>query len=183
MKKHIYVCQYLKYIKDILMKYLFFVLGFFFFTQCTIQSKKTISEIAKEIIKNAKNCALITIDSLGVAHARTMDPFLPKKDFTIWMATNPQSLKVQQIKSNPKVTLYYFDPTTMSYVTLQGKALLVNSKEEKNQHWKNEWKNFYKNRDTDYLLIKFTPKDLIVISEKYEILGDSITWKAPNLKL
>jgi len=144
--------------------------------------KKELKEVAFEIIKASKNCALITVDSLGVANARTMDPFLPEEDFTIWMATNPKSKKVKEIQYNSKVTLYYFDKDDPGYVTVQGTAFLVNSQEEKEKFWKEEWNNFYKNRTTDYLLIKVIPSKLNIISEKHEILGDSITWKSPVIR-
>ena len=88
--------------------------------------KKDLKGIAQEIMINAKNCSLITIDSLGIAHARVMDPFLPEENFTVWMATNPKSLKVRQIKDNGQVTLFYFDQKSVSYVTLQGVARIVN---------------------------------------------------------
>ena len=143
--------------------------------------KKDLKEIAREIIISSKNCALITVDSLGVANARAMDPFLPEKDFTVWMATNPKSKKVNEIKANPKVTLYYFDKNNPGYVTIQGIATLVDSQKEKEKFWKEEWKNFYKDRKTNYLLIKFTPSKLNIISEKHNVLGDSITWKSPEI--
>ncbi|UAM98563.1 pyridoxamine 5'-phosphate oxidase family protein [Polaribacter litorisediminis] len=168
------------------MKYLFVLFFVFLFASCDTAPKpikKGIKEIAKEIMRDAKNCALITIDSVGIAHARTMDPFLPEEDFTVWMGTKPKSLKVQQIQKNKNVTLYYFDTKTGSYVTLQGTANSVNSEMEKEKYWKTAWKNFYKNKTTDYLLIKFTPKKATIISEKYSILGDTITWKAPQLNL
>ena len=148
-----------------------------------VKPPKELDEIAREIIQKAKNCALITVDSLNIAHARTMDPFLPEDDFTIWMATNPKSSKVAQIRNNPMVTLYYFDPIDVASVSLQGEAVLINEKEKKQKLWKKEWENFYKNRTTDYLLIKFTPKKLNLISEKHQILGDSTTWRSPEIKL
>ena len=46
-------------------------------------TKKDLKGIAQEIMINAKNCSLITIDSLGIAHARVMDPFLPEENFLI----------------------------------------------------------------------------------------------------
>lgn len=140
-----------------------------------------LNSIAREIITSSKNCALITIDSLGIAHARTMDPFPPDENFNIWMATNPKSKKVNQIKNNQNVTLYYFDNENSSYVTIQGSAKLVNSKEIKEKFWKSEWEKFYKNRTTDYLLIQFTPVKLNIISEKNLILGDPISWKTPEI--
>jgi general stress protein 26 len=143
--------------------------------------KKDLKEIAKEIMIEAKNCALITVDASNIAHVRTMDPFLPEEDFTVWMATNPKSLKVQQIQNNKNVTLYYFDVKNVGYVTLKGIASIVNTQNKKEKYWKKEWEGFYKNRTSNYTLIKFTPNNVNVISEKYNILGDSITWKTPLL--
>ena len=96
-------------------KRLFFVFTALIFA-CNTPTKKDSKQVAKEIMTNAKNCALITVDSLGIAHARAMDPFLPKDNFTVWLATNPKSLKVRQIEKNPKVTLYYFDAKNVGYV-------------------------------------------------------------------
>jgi general stress protein 26 len=166
------------------MKSIVFSLFLIVFASCNNAKnpvKKDLKEIAKEIMIDAKNCALITIDSIGVAHARTMDPFLPEENFTVWMGTNSHSLKVKQIQNNKNVTLYYFDKETVSYVTLQGFASIVNTKKEKEKFWKTAWKNFYKNKTTDYILIKFTPNKANVISEKYNILGDSISWKTPHI--
>jgi general stress protein 26 len=58
------------------------------------------------------------------------------------MGSNPKSLKVAQIKKNKKVSLYYFDKKNIGYVTLQGIASIVHTKNEKNHYWKKEWKNF-----------------------------------------
>ena len=166
------------------MKYFSIFLVLLLFVSCDNAPnliKKNIKEIAKEIMTDAENCAFITIDSLGVAHVRAMDPFLPEEDFTVWMATNPKSLKVQQVEKNKNVSLYYFDVKSVSYVTLQGVVSIVNDAAEKEKYWKITWKKFYKNRTTDYILLKFTPKTATIISEKYKILGDKITWKTPQI--
>ncbi|MDC1237078.1 pyridoxamine 5'-phosphate oxidase family protein [Polaribacter sp.] len=146
-------------------------------------SKMSLKEIAKELMVHAESAALITVDSLGISHVRAMDPFLPEDNFTVWMGTNPKSLKVSQIKKNNLVSLYYFDKESAGYITLQGVATIVNTREKKNRYWKKEWKNFYKNTTTEYILIKFVPNKANIISEKHQILGDSITWEAPKLKL
>lgn len=143
--------------------------------------KLDLKHVVKEIMISAKNCALITVDSLGIAHSRPMDPFAPNTDFIVWMATNPLSKKVSQIKQNNNVTLYYFDPINIASVSIQGTAQLVNDKIAKDSLWKNEWKNFYKNRTTDYVLIKFTPKQLNLISEQHNIFGDTLTWESPQI--
>ena len=159
----------------------FLLVAFISCNKTTKSVKKEVKEIAKEIMVHAKNCALITIDSLGVAHVRTMDPFLPDENFTVWMGTNANSLKIRQIKNNPKVSLYYFHKESVSYVTLQGTASIINTATAKEKFWKNEWERFYKNKTTDYALIKFIPNKINIISEKYSILGDSITWQTPQV--
>ena len=83
------------------MRFYIVLMATLFLTGChnpKVPTKKDLKGIAQEIMINAKNCSLITIDSLGIAHARVMDPFLPEENFTVWMATNPKSLKVRQIK-------------------------------------------------------------------------------------
>jgi general stress protein 26 len=151
---------------------------------CTNQSKVSmeLKEIAKELMIEG-SAALITVDSLGISHVRAMDPFVPEDNFTVWMGTNPKSSKVSQIKKNNLVSLYYFNKESAGYITLQGVATIVNTKEKKDRYWKKEWKNFYKNTTTDYILIKFVPNKATIISEKHQVLGDSITWEAPKLTL
>jgi len=146
-------------------------------------SKMSLKEIAKELMVHAENAALITVDSIGVTHVRAMDPFLPEDNFTVWMGTNPKSLKVYQIQKNKLVSLYYFDKESAGYITLQGVATIVDRRDKKEEYWKEEWKNFYKNTTTDYVLIKFVPNKATIISEKHQILGDSITWAVPKLTL
>lgn len=147
----------------------------------TPEVEKSLETIAREVIIDAKYCTLITTDNLGLFYARPMDPFLPEEDFTIWMATNPKSSKVEQLDYNPRSTLYYFDPNKGAYVTLQGITEIVDSPDIKQKYWKKEWQNFYKNKTTDFLLLKFKPSRGFLISEEHHIFGDSITWAAPKL--
>ena len=138
---------------------------------------------ARDILKNTTTCALITLDEKGRPHARTMDPFAAEGDFTIWMATNPNSRKVAEIKMNPLVTLYYADKADQGYVTLYGSAQLVNDQTEKEKRWKDAWKDFYPNRKEGYLLIKVTPLRLEVINYRMGISGDEITWAPASVDI
>ena len=135
--------------------------------------------VAKEIMTAAGTCALITIDKEGRPRVRVMDPFLPESDFTVWFGTNPKSRKVDQIKKNPKVTLYYLDSDASGYVMIHGIAQLVDGKEEKEKYWKDAWEAFYPNKPEDYLLIKVSPEWMEVISVTRGINGDPTTWKPP----
>lgn len=145
-------------------------------------SREALISAAREIMTSARYCALITNGSAGV-HARAMDPFPPEDDLTVWFGTNSRSRKVQEIRRNPRVTLYYFNRENQEYVVLTGIARVVNDPNEKGKRWKEEWKSFYPNRAKEYLLIKFKPDTLEVVSEKKQIFGDPVTWKPPRVRL
>jgi general stress protein 26 len=138
---------------------------------------------AREVMQAARYCTLVTLDEIGHAQARTMDAFAPEADFTVWMATNPRSRKVSQIRKHPRVTLHYFDPASMGTVTLFGVARLVDDTAEKSRRWKEELKAFYADRDAGYLLIAVTPERLEILSPRHGIENDPVTWKPVTAEL
>src|ERR1043165_6219778 len=132
-------------------------------------SRDELISAAREIMNTARYCALITTDARGSSQARTMDAFAPDEKMIVWLATNPRSRKVAEIRRNPRVTLYYFDRDHQAYVTLYGTARLVNDAKEKSRHWKDDWKVFYPDRDKSYLLIKVMPERLEVVDTSKKI--------------
>jgi len=159
--------------------------GFFLLGGCQSHEKSqpdshdraTLLTAARGVIQNSGKCAFITLDKNGHPQVRTMDAFEPEENFTVWLATNPNSRKVDQIKSDPHVTLYYSDKNENGYVSIYGMAELINDQTEKDNRWKEEWKNFYPDRQKNYLLIKVTPTRLEVINYNKGINGDSVTWQ------
>ncbi len=145
-------------------------------------SRDALISAAREIMTTTRYCALITTGRNGRAQARTMDAFAPEADMTVWLATNPRSRKVAEIRRNPKVTLYYFDRESAAYVTIYGTARLVTAKAEKARRWKDDWKAFYPDRARDYLLIEITPEKLEVVSVTKGIVGDERKWRTPTVK-
>lgn len=142
-------------------------------------SREQLLTTAREIMATARYAALITTGANGRINARTMDPFPPAADMVIWFGTNPRSRKVRELRRNPRVTIYYFDPVAQAYVSIQGTARLVNDPAEKARRWKDEWKDFYPDRENSYLLIAVKPERLEVINVKTGLTGDPNTW-APH---
>ena len=134
---------------------------------------------AREIMHAAGTCALITLNEKDIPVVRAMSPFLPESDFTVWFGTNPESRKVNEIKKNPNVTLYYLDSDASGYVMIHGLAQLVDDPKQKEMRWKDEWEDFYPNRTEGYLLIKVTPQSMEVVSPTRDVIGDAKTWKPP----
>lgn len=140
-------------------------------------------EAAREIMGMQKYCALITLDASGRPHARTMNPFPPEEDMTVWIATNSRCRKVREIQVNPQVSLYYADHKEASgYVLLTGNALLVDEMSEKLKRKRDYWDQAFP--DWNYLvLIKVIPERLEVLNYKRNMLNDDVTWRTPALEL
>jgi general stress protein 26 len=143
--------------------------------------RDTLLSVARQYIENVKYCALITIDSTGYPHARTMDPFQPDEKWIVWLATNPKSRKVNEIRNNQKVTLYYTGNKGVGYVSIIGTARIVNDQSKKDSLWKDGWSRFYKNRKEDYLLIQVVPKRLELLDYKQGIVNNKETWRTPSV--
>lgn len=139
----------------------------------------TLLSAARHIIEAARYCGLVTFDDLGGARVRTMDPFPPESDMTVWMGTHRRSRKVQEIENNPRVALYYPSPDGAGYVTITGQARVVDDPTEKSARWKDEWETFYPDREADYILIMVTPERMEVIDFSRGISGDPETWEPP----
>ena len=151
------------------------------FAQQAQFSREKLISAAREIMTTTRYCALITTDARGRTNARTMDAFAPDENMIVWFGTNPLSRKVSEIRRNPRVTLYYFDRENQAYVTLHGQARLVNDPEEKQRHWKDDWKDFYPDRQKGYLLIEVRPLRLEVVNVKSGIVSKSGAWDPPSV--
>ncbi len=147
------------------------------------EEESEILQTADSIIKAAYYTTLITLDNKNQPRARIVEPFLPEKNYVIWMATNPKSRKVNQLKNNAITTLHYFDKSKLAYVSLMGNAFLVNNDSIKKEKFKDGWEKFYANQEEAYLLIKFVPKTLELISISDNYFGDKTTWKPHQVNL
>jgi general stress protein 26 len=141
--------------------------------------RDSVIKAAREIISHVYFCALITVDSSGTANVRTMNPFPPEDDMTVWMATDTRTRKYQDIKKNPKVSLYYANhAASEGYVTITGKAVLVTDKAEIQKRKREYWDQAFP--DFKYLvLIKIVPERLEVINYKHKMSNASVGWLAP----
>lgn len=168
-----------KYFYPISIPILLILLSFDFFSQTTQfpplreLSRDSLLIYARTIINSAESRVLVTVDEDGKPQARTMAPFHPEEDWTIWLGTFPTSRKVKQIQSDPNVVVFYYEVKSRSYVSISGKAELVNDPELKAKYWKSGWKMFYPDRETQYILIKVTPVKMEICSFKYNLLWDT----------
>jgi general stress protein 26 len=138
---------------------------------------------AREIMQAQTYCALITIDQAGRPQVRTMNPFPPEEDMTVWFATNTNSRKVQQIRNDPRVCLYYADHSKATgYVALTGRAVLVDDMREILKRKRDYWDKAFPGLK-NLVLIKVVPEQLDVLNYKQGALADTVTWRTPSIQL
>jgi general stress protein 26 len=140
-------------------------------------------KIALEIINKADFCALITLDNEGIPEARMMQTLPTDHDFVIWLATKPNTRKVEQIKQNSKVGVYYTGNESSAYVYIKGNATLVNDILLKKKYWKEGWESFYPDMETDMILIKISPLTAQIVSYTHGIVSEELNWSAPIINI
>ena len=141
-------------------------------------SRSQILAGGRDIIQKAGYCSFITAGEGGHPQARIVDPLGPDENFTFWIATNPLTRKVAQIRRDPRVTLLCFDVTTASYATVLARAVIVTDVEEKARHWKAAWTPFYSGgpKGDAVVLIRLAPSRMEVVSEARGLTSDPRTW-------
>jgi len=138
---------------------------------------------ARAIIAAVPYPTFITNGPTGHPQARTVQPLAPDSTWTVWFATNPRTRKVGEVARNPRVALHYFDPATLSYVTLIGRARVVRDRTTKDAHWTPAWDAFYPDRDSSVVLMAVTAERLEVVSTGLKITGDPRTWRPPSVPI
>ncbi len=147
----------------------------------SVINRDTMIIAAKEIIKGTSYCGLATVDATGQPQMRTMNPFPVNDEFITWFATSRTSRKVKEIKSNPRVCVYYADHSSAKgYVSITGVAEVIDDKELLIKMKRDYWSGI-PNWETNFVLIKIVPKTMEVVNYKRGLSSDPNTFSAPKI--
>jgi general stress protein 26 len=131
---------------------------------------------ARELIGTLKFCALITVDANGRPQVRTMNPFPPEEDMSVWMATTTKGRKYAEIQKDPRVTLYYANHAEgAGYVSIAGKAVLVDNMQEVLKRKRAYWDQAFPGLE-NIVLIHVIPERMEVVYYKAGLGGDQTTF-------
>lgn len=122
---------------------------------------EVVLNVAKQIMTAAGCASLITIDEFGLPSSRPVRTFPSDDEFAgITIPSDVNSRKTHHIRSNPTVVLSYIDTPTRGYVTVIGKAVLVDRLEDKKAAWVEPFSAFWPEgpESEDYLLIVVRPE-------------------------
>lgn len=140
--------------------------------------REAIIAAARAIIAADPVGALISVDSLGRARVRSVNTTTPDSTMTIWVATRPDTRKVDQIMGNPNVTLYYNTDEEGSYVSIMGQAHLIMDQEyiESNNPFSEAWtQQFFPEFPENMVLIEIEPIWMEVMGQGISASED--TWR------
>jgi general stress protein 26 len=153
--------------------------------QALVAEDEAVVAAARSIIESAQLATLVTLDDAGHPRARTMDPFPPEAEMVVWMATNRSTRKVREIETDSRATLHYYDAQGIGYVTLLGRAELIDDDAVRASRYKAEWGDFYDDgpHGDDYVLIRFVPFQLEVVSLEHSIASEPKAWKPAIVEL
>ncbi|UCE49977.1 MAG: pyridoxamine 5'-phosphate oxidase family protein [Phycisphaerales bacterium] len=130
-----------------------------------------------ELMETVDVAYLSTIDSNGFPHTRIMSNLRDKKqhpnlagffekhqeDFLIYMVTSSSSAKMQHIRNNPKVSVYFASytevPTDFQCLMLAGEIEEISDQQLKKQLWQSGWEIFWQKGvdDPEYTVLRLMP--------------------------
>jgi general stress protein 26 len=88
-----------------------------------------------ELIKEVKIAMLTTMDDQGRHRSRPMGTQQVEFDGDLWFFTGSDSEKAREIAAHPQVNVSYADPGANRYVSVSGKATLVEDADKMEELW------------------------------------------------
>jgi general stress protein 26 len=140
-------------------------------------NEKEIKKQIATIMEKSEAVFVSTIDEKGNPDIRAMFNLRRKEQFpqiaeiiddcyekfVTFLSTNTSSSKIQQMKLNPNIALYFYvTKERLKGVTLYGKTEFIEDEKTKNDIWEDDWDKYYPQgvKDPDYTLIKFEPTNV-----------------------
>lgn len=130
-------------------------------------------EWALRLMERADAAYLTTLDATGYPRTRAMLNLRNKRqwsalapvfkgheeDLLLYFTTNTSSLKIGQIRANPRVSVYFCDPGQFHGLMLGGDIEIVTDRKLKQAVWQDSWEAYYPlgRDDPDYTILRLTP--------------------------
>jgi len=82
-----------------------------------------------------------------------------KNDFVIYFVTGNSSVKMQQIRANPKISAYFCNPRELQTLMLGGEAEEVKDQEFKQKLWQDGWEIHWPAgaEDPEFTVLRLSP--------------------------
>jgi len=135
--------------------------------------ERAIKELCRNLLEIGWPAYVTTVDRMGFPQTRAMFNLRNRNhfprlteffdgqedDFTLMFTTNTSSTKIDDIKSNRAVSVYYCDPDTWRGVMFSGLIEIVRDSLTKKAIWHPEWNKYYPEgyNDPDHTVLRLLP--------------------------
>jgi len=135
--------------------------------------EKELKQECLNLIEATDAVYLSTIGDEGFPHTRMMSnlrsqkenpgcaKFLEpdKKDFVVYFVTGKSSIKMQQIRANPRICAYFCNPKEIQTLMLTGKVDEIEDMEFKKQLWQDGWEIHWPGgaEDPEFIVLQLKP--------------------------
>lgn len=123
-----------------------------------MKTEKNIT-LLKEKIEDVRICMMTTLSLNNEFSSRPMATANVDEDGNIWFFTNEYTLKTTEISKDNMVSLIYSNPSSHTYMYVNGKAELIDDERKKESYFSAIDKAWFPggSADPNLILIKVTP--------------------------
>jgi general stress protein 26 len=100
-----------------------------------MDSSGTPVERLNQLIRDFELAMFATVHTDGSVHSRPMATGIADANGYLWFFTVTNTDKVDAIRENDNVAVAYADPASQRYVSVSGRAQLLNNPEKKKELW------------------------------------------------
>lgn len=135
-----------------------------------------IKKLSVQLMETTRPAYFTTVDSNGIPYTRAVENLRNRKQFpalikmfadhqddlTVYVSTNTSSTKVDQIRKNRAVSVYYCRPKEYLGVMLGGLIEIVTDHKLKEELWIDGWERYYPEGvgDPDFTVLRLFPKHI-----------------------
>ena len=130
--------------------------------------------IARDIVDRTPYCMAATVGASGEANARVLQPGKFKDDWSVRFMTDRRSRKIGEIERTGRLTLAYQNDASAAYVTLVGRATIIDDVEVKKATWNPASLRWHPGGPTDphVVLVEFVAERIEIWSGSHGVLPD-----------
>lgn len=135
------------------------------------EDRARVLEMARKMIQADPYMTLVTVDEHGQPHARIMEHSPPDENMVIYFSTIPGTRKLEQIRQNPKVTLFFNGPGDFSYLSVIGLATIHTDISTIKEHaWREPAARaqFWPDYPDNFVLVRLQPRWLELVAPQLE---------------
>jgi general stress protein 26 len=97
----------------------------------------------KELVTDFKVAMLTTVAEDGSLHSRPMIARPQAADGELWFFTHAHTHKAEDIERRPQVNVSYADPGAERYVSVSGRALVLNDRQKMEELWNPDYATWF----------------------------------------